>query len=74
MPISCVEVLRTQERWNPEVAIIFGAVARYRRAKVCSSHDDAHPDNSTLLTGVVSPTPALKGASSLYRLVRAMAV
>jgi hypothetical protein len=45
----------TQERWNPEVAIIFGAAARYRRATVGSSHGDAHPDNSTLHTGAVRP-------------------
>jgi hypothetical protein len=38
----------TQKRWNSEVANIFGAAARYRRAKVGSSHDDAGPDNSTL--------------------------
>jgi hypothetical protein len=34
-----IEWMSTQARWNPEVAIIFGAAAR---------HDDAHPDNSTL--------------------------
>jgi hypothetical protein len=39
-----IEWLCTQERWNPEVANIFGAAARYRRATVGSSHDDAHPD------------------------------
>jgi hypothetical protein len=48
-----IEWMCTQERLNPEVAIIFGAAARYRRAKVGSSHDDAHPDNSTLHTGEV---------------------
>jgi hypothetical protein len=42
-----IEWLSTQEQWNPEVAIIFGAAVRYRRATVGSSHDDAHPDNST---------------------------
>jgi hypothetical protein len=45
-----IEWLCTQERHNPEVAIIFGAAARYGRATVGSSHDDAHPDNSTLQT------------------------
>ena len=50
-----IEWLCTQERWNPEVALIFGAAARYRRATVGSSHDDAHPDNSTLDTGAVRP-------------------
>jgi hypothetical protein len=40
----------TQERWNPEVAIIFSVAARYRRATIGSSHDGAHPDNSTLHT------------------------
>jgi hypothetical protein len=48
-----IEWMCTQERWKPEVAIIFGAAARYRRAKVGSGHDDAHPDNSTLRTGAV---------------------
>ena len=50
--------LCTQERWSPEVVSIFGAAARYRRATVGSSHDDAHPDNSTLHalhTGAVRP-------------------
>jgi hypothetical protein len=50
-----IEWLCTQERWNPEVAIISGAAARYHRATVGSSHDDAHPDNSTLHTGAVRP-------------------
>ena len=45
----------TQDRWNPEVAIILGAAARYRRATVGSSHDDAHPDTSTLHTRAVRP-------------------
>jgi hypothetical protein len=34
----------TQERLHPEVAIIFGAAARYCRAAASSSHDNAHPD------------------------------
>jgi hypothetical protein len=42
----CIEWLCTQERLNPEVVSIFGTAARYRRATVGSSHDDAHPDNS----------------------------
>jgi hypothetical protein len=50
-----IEWMCTQERWNPEVAIIFGAAARYRRATVGSSHEDAHPDNLTLHTGAVRP-------------------
>jgi len=41
----CVEWLCSQERLNPEVANILGVAARYRRATVGSSHDDAHPDN-----------------------------
>jgi hypothetical protein len=45
----------TQERLNPEVAIIFGAAARYRRATVGSRHDDAPPDNLVLHTGEVRP-------------------
>jgi hypothetical protein len=39
------------ERWNPEVVNIFGAAARYRRATVGSSHDDAQPDNLSLHMG-----------------------
>jgi hypothetical protein len=42
---------------NPEVAIIFGAAALYRRAKVCSRQDDAHPDISTLHAGKMFPAP-----------------
>jgi hypothetical protein len=45
----------TQERWNPEVDIIFRAALRYRRTTAGSSLDDAHPDNSTLHTGAVRP-------------------
>jgi hypothetical protein len=49
------EWLCTQIRKNPEVAIMLGAVARYRRAKVGSSYNDAHPDNSRLHKGAVRP-------------------
>ena len=59
---SMIEWMCTQERWNPEVAIIFGAAARYRRATVGSSHDDAHPDNSTLHTGAVRPHTGFVGS------------
>jgi hypothetical protein len=45
--------LCTQVRWSPEVVNIFGAAARYRRAAAGSSHDDAHPDNSTLHKGKI---------------------
>ena len=48
--------------WNPEVAIIFGAAARYRRTTVDSSHDDAHPDNATLHTGAVRPHTGFVGS------------
>jgi hypothetical protein len=51
------EWLCTQERWNLEVVIMFGTAARYRRATVGSSHDDAHPDNPTLHKGAVRPHP-----------------
>jgi hypothetical protein len=61
MSIFCVERLRTQERWNPEVTIIFGA-ARYRRAAVCRSHDDAHPGNSALYTGAFRPHTGFVGS------------
>jgi hypothetical protein len=44
------EWLCNQERLNPEVTIIFGTAARYRRATVYSSHDDSHPGNLTLNT------------------------
>jgi hypothetical protein len=44
---------RTQERWNPELVNIFGVAARFRRATVGSSHDDAHPGNSTQHTGKI---------------------
>jgi hypothetical protein len=57
-----IEWICTQERLNPEVAIIFGAAARYRRAAVGSSHDDAHPDNSTLHTGAVRPHAGFVGS------------
>jgi hypothetical protein len=57
-----IEWMCTQESWNPEVAIIFGAAARYRRATVGSSHDDAHPDNSTLHTGAVRPHTGFVGS------------
>jgi hypothetical protein len=46
------EWLCTKERWNLEVAIMFGTAARYRRAAVRRSYDDAHPDNPTLHKGV----------------------
>jgi hypothetical protein len=49
--------LCTQERLNPEVASIFGAAARYRRATVGSSHDDAHPDSLTLQTDKIYSFP-----------------
>ena len=52
----------SQERLNPEVAIIFGAAARYRQATVGSSHDDAHPDNLTLHTGAVRPHTGFVGS------------
>jgi hypothetical protein len=65
MPILCVvpwrsargmiERLCIQRRWNLEVTIIFGTVARYFRATVGSSYDDAHPDYSALHTGAVRP-------------------
>jgi hypothetical protein len=53
MSIICVEWMCTQERLNPEVANIFSAAARYHQATVGSSHDDAYPDNSALLTRAV---------------------
>jgi hypothetical protein len=61
MPILLVEWLYYQKRLNPEVTILFGAATRYRRATVGSSHDDAHPDNSTLITGAVRPHTGFVG-------------
>jgi hypothetical protein len=40
-----IEWLCTQERCNPEDAIILGKAARYHFAAACSSHDDAHSDH-----------------------------
>jgi hypothetical protein len=62
MSIFCVEWLCTQERWNPEVAIIFGTAERYCRATFGSSHDDANLDNSTLHTGTVRPHTGFVGS------------
>jgi hypothetical protein len=59
------EWMCAKERLNPEVASIFGAAARYRRATVGSSHDDAHPDNSSLHTGG-SPPHRLCGGPFLH--------
>jgi hypothetical protein len=50
-----IEWMCTQERFNPDITIIFGATARYRRATAGSSHDDAHPDNSALHTEAIRP-------------------
>ena len=52
-----IEWLCIQERWNPEVVIMFGTAASYRRATVGSSHNDVHPDNPTLHTRAVRPHP-----------------
>jgi hypothetical protein len=41
---------------------MFGDAARYRRAKVNSSHDGAHPDNSALQTGAVRPYTGFVGS------------
>jgi hypothetical protein len=57
-----IEWMCTQENWNPEVAIIFGAAARYRRATAGSSHDYAYPDNSTLHSGAVRPNTGFVGS------------
>ena len=57
MSILKIEWLCIQERWNPEVVIILGTAACYRRAAVGSSHDDVLPDNPALHTGAVRPYP-----------------
>ena len=53
MSILKIEWLCIQGRWNPEVVIILGTAACYRRAAVGSSHDDVRPDNPALHTGAV---------------------
>jgi hypothetical protein len=55
--VLCVECLCTQERWIPEVVNIFYTAARFSRATVGSSHDDAHQDNAALHTGKVYSVP-----------------
>jgi hypothetical protein len=55
IPLLCAGWLCTQERRNLEVAIIFVAAARYRRATAGRSHDDAESDNSVLQTGAARP-------------------
>ena len=52
-----IEWLCIQDRRNPDVAIILGTAACYRRATVGSSHDDVLPDNPALHTGAVRPYP-----------------
>ena len=74
MPIFLAEWLGTQKRWNPKVAIKFGVAARYRRAAVGSSHDDAHSDSPTLHTGTVRPTPALWRVSFFFISLRTWAM
>jgi len=59
-----IEWLSIEERWNPEVAIVLGTAARYRRAEFGGSYDDAHPDNPILRGGCLS-TPWLRGESLL---------
>jgi hypothetical protein len=62
MPISCVEWLCTQERWNPGIVIIFGAAAGYCRAAVGSSHGDAHPDDVPVHTEAAHPHTGFVGS------------
>jgi hypothetical protein len=61
-----IEWLCTQERWNPEVAIILGAAARFFRASPGGSRDAAHPDNSALLTEAVHLHTGFVGVRSLF--------
>ena len=53
----CVGWLYTLEGLNLDVVNIFGAAARYHQVAVGSSHDDAHPDNSTQHTGKIYSAP-----------------
>jgi hypothetical protein len=65
--------LRAQERWSPEVVIIFGTAVCYRRATVGSSRGGAYPDKLERYTrGRFVPIPALKRTSSVYSPVRAI--
>ena len=57
MSILKIEWLCIQKCWNPEVVIILGTAACYRRATVGISHDDVHPDNQALHMGAVRPHP-----------------
>ena len=45
------------ERWNLDIVSIYDAAARYCRATVGRSHDDARPDNSTPHTGKIYSSP-----------------
>jgi hypothetical protein len=45
-----IESLYTQERWNPEAALIFGTAARYLRDAVGGIQDDEDIDSSTVLS------------------------
>jgi hypothetical protein len=47
--------LCAKEFWNSKGAIVVGTAARNRRATAGSSHDNVHPDNSTLHTETVRP-------------------
>jgi hypothetical protein len=60
------EWLFTQERLNPEVAIIFSTAARYNRVKFRSNYNDSNPGNSALHTrgGSSSLRPWSRVASS----------
>ena len=60
MSLLCVEWLCTHGRWKPEVDIIFGAAARFRRTAAGSTHD-AHQDNSTLHTEAARPHTGFVG-------------
>ena len=62
-----VKWLRIQERWNPEVVIMFGTAAFYHRATAGSSHNDVHPDKPTPHTGAVRPHPGFMGSLLLFR-------
>jgi len=62
-----IEWLCIQERWNPEVVIILGTAACYRRATVGSSHDDCIRIIQRCIRGRSVPTLALWRASCSYR-------
>ena len=72
--ILCVEWLCTQERYNPELAIVFGAAARYAGLQLAAAMMMRIRIIKRCTRGRFAPTLGLWGAFSSYRPVRDMAV